>query len=337
MELSAACLPDAAALFFAGGIALLYHLFIARRRKLCPLRTVQGVASAARKDWVASVVRGRDGILGVQTLRNSTMVASFMASTSSVLALGVLSLAASAGDRTGAWRLLHIFGTPSPDLLVFKVLALLLVLALSLTLVACGSGKKDAASTGSYKVAMVTDYGDITDQSFNQTTYEACQKFAGDNGYGRLDLMENRMVGLKSRECYEVPAALTLITAHKALEDLTLERDALHQKLYLEQTWATCVYNGQWFSPLKKALDAFMAETQKFVTGTVRLKFFKGHCTVMGRKSPCSLYDYGLATYDRDTTFDEKAAVGFIEIETLSLKTWAKMQGPTSLAAQNLS
>ena len=128
MELSAACLPDAAALFFAGGIALLYHLFIARRRKLCPLRTVQGVASAARKDWVASVVRGRDGILGVQTLRNSTMVASFMASTSSVLALGVLSLAASAGDRTGAWRLLHIFGTPSPDLLVLKVLALLLVL-----------------------------------------------------------------------------------------------------------------------------------------------------------------------------------------------------------------
>lgn len=128
MELSATCLPDAAALFFAGGIALLYHLFIARRRKLCPLRTVQGVASAARKDWVASVVRGRDGILGVQTLRNSTMVASFMASTSSVLALGVLSLAASAGDRTGAWRLLHIFGTPSPDLLVFKVLALLLVL-----------------------------------------------------------------------------------------------------------------------------------------------------------------------------------------------------------------
>lgn len=166
---------------------------------------------------------------------------------------------------------------------------------------------------------------------------EKLNQVAGDNGYGRLDLMENRMVGLKSRECYEVPAALTLITAHKALEDLTLERDVLHQKLYLEQTWATCVYNGQWFSPLKKAFDAFMAETQKFVTGTVRLKFFKGHCTVMGRKSPCSLYDYGLATYDRDTTFDEKAAVGFIEIETLSLKTWAKMQGPTSLAAQNLS
>ena len=166
---------------------------------------------------------------------------------------------------------------------------------------------------------------------------EKLNQVAGDNGYGRLDLMENRMVGLKSRECYEVPAALTLITAHKALEDLTLERDVLHQKLYLEQTWATCVYNGQWFSPLKKALDAFMAETQKFVTGTVRVKFFKGHCTVMGRKSPCSLYDFGLATYDRDTTFDEKAAEGFIQIETLSLKTWAKMQGPTSDAAKGLA
>ena len=166
---------------------------------------------------------------------------------------------------------------------------------------------------------------------------EKLNQVAGDNGYGRLDLMENRMVGLKSRECYEVPAALTLINAHKALEDLTLERDVLHQKLYLEQTWATCVYNGQWFSPLKKALDAFMAETQKFVTGTVRVKFFKGHCTVMGRKSPCSLYDFGLATYDRDTTFDEKAAEGFIQIETLSLKTWAKMQGPTSEAAAGLA
>ena len=166
---------------------------------------------------------------------------------------------------------------------------------------------------------------------------EKLNKIAGDNGYGRLDLMENRMVGLKSRECYEVPAALTLINAHKALEDLTLERDVLHQKLYLEQTWATCVYNGQWFSPLKRALDAFMTETQKFVTGTVRCKFFKGHCTVMGRKSPCSLYDFGLATYDRDTTFDEKAAEGFIQIETLSLKTWAKMQGPTSEAAKTLA
>ena len=138
----------------------------------------------------------------------------------------------------------------------------------------------------------------------------------------------------KSRECYEVPGALTLITAHKALEDICVEGDLLKTKIKLEQDWATAVYNGQWYSPLKNALDAFMADTQKFVTGTVRLKFFKGNCHVVGRKSPFSLYDYGLATYDRDTTFDEKASAGFIEIDTLSLKTWAKVQGPSSAAAQ---
>lgn len=159
-------------------------------------------------------------------------------------------------------------------------------------------------------------------------------KISGDNGFGRLDLVEDRLVGLKSRECYEVPGALTLITAHKALEDICVEGDLLKTKIKLEQDWATAVYNGQWYSPLKNALDAFMADTQKFVTGTVRLKFFKGNCHVVGRKSPFSLYDYGLATYDRDTTFDEKASAGFIEIDTLSLKTWAKVQGLSSAAAQ---
>ena len=162
----------------------------------------------------------------------------------------------------------------------------------------------------------------------------ALNKIAGDNGFGRLDLVEDRLVGLKSRECYEVPGALTLITAHKALEDICVEGDLLKTKIKLEQDWATAVYNGQWYSPLKNALDAFMADTQKFVTGTVRLKFFKGNCHVVGRKSPFSLYDYGLATYDRDTTFDEKASAGFIEIDTLSLKTWAKVQGPSSAAVQ---
>ncbi len=120
--------PDVAAFLFVGIMALAYHLFIARKRTNCPLHTVQGVAGATRREWVASVVRGKDGILGVQTLRNSTMVASFMASTSSVLALGVLSLASSADDKAGAWRLLHVFGSSSPDLLVIKVLALLLTL-----------------------------------------------------------------------------------------------------------------------------------------------------------------------------------------------------------------
>ena len=162
----------------------------------------------------------------------------------------------------------------------------------------------------------------------------ALNKISGDNGFGRLDLVEDRLVGLKSRECYEVPGALTLITAHKALEDICVEGDLLKTKIKLEQDWATAVYNGQWYSPLKNALDAFMADTQKLVTGTVRLKFFKGNCHVVGRKSPFSLYDYGLATYDRDTTFDEKASAGFIEIDTLSLKTWAKVQGPSSAAAQ---
>ena len=162
----------------------------------------------------------------------------------------------------------------------------------------------------------------------------ALNKISGDNGFGRLDLVEDRLVGLKSRECYEVPGALTLITAHKALEDICVEGDLLKTKIKLEQDWATAVYNGQWYSPLKNALDAFMADAQKFVTGTVRLKFFKGNCHVVGRKSPFSLYDYGLATYDRDTTFDEKASAGFIEIDTLSLKTWAKVQGPSSAAAQ---
>ena len=162
----------------------------------------------------------------------------------------------------------------------------------------------------------------------------ALNKISGDNGFGRLDLVEDRLVGLKSRECYEVPGALTLITSHKALEDICVEGDLLKAKIKLEQDWATAVYNGQWYSPLKNALDAFMADTQKFVTGTVRLKFFKGNCHVVGRKSPFSLYDYGLATYDRDTTFDEKASAGFIEIDTLSLKTWAKVQGPSSAAAQ---
>ncbi len=131
----------------------------------------------------------------------------------------------------------------------------------------------------------------------------------------------------KDRECYEVPGALTLITAHKALEDICVEGDLLKTKIKLEQDWATAVYNGQWYSPLKNALDAFIADTQKFVTGTVRLKFFKGKLPCRRPQKPFSLYDYGLAA-DRDTTFDEKASAGFIEIDTLSLKTWAKVRVP---------
>ena len=108
----------------------------------------------------------------------------------------------------------------------------------------------------------------------------ALNEIAGKHGYGRIDMIENRLVGVKSRECYEVPAGLALIQAHKALEDLVLEREVLHYKLGMEQAWATAVYNGQWFSPLKEAIDAFMASTQRCLSGTVRLKFYKGSCTV---------------------------------------------------------
>ena len=133
----------------------------------------------------------------------------------------------------------------------------------------------------------------------------------------------------------KAPFLLKCVQTHAAALKSTYPGVAqLVARLLWEQDWATAVYNGQWYSPLKNALDAFMADTQKFVTGTVRLKFFKGNCHVVGRKSPFSLYDYGLATYDRDTTFDEKASAGFIEIDTLSLKTWAKVQGPSSAAAQ---
>ncbi len=152
----------------------------------------------------------------------------------------------------------------------------------------------------------------------------ALNDIAGGNGFGRIDMVENRLVGVKSRECYEAPAALTLIQAHKALEDLCLERSVLHYKLTIEQAWADQVYNGLWFSPLKEAFDAFLSNTQQCVTGTVKLELYKGSCTVVGRKSAFSLYDFGLATYDADDAFDHAAAKGFIDIHSLSCKVWAE-------------
>ena len=152
---------------------------------------------------------------------------------------------------------------------------------------------------------------------------------AGRNGYGRLDQIENRLVGIKSRECYEVPGGLALITAHKALEDLCLERELLHYKLGLEHKWAELVYYGLWFSPLKKALDAFFASTQTLVTGEVKLRFIKGTCTVVGRRSEYSLYDYNLETYDEGDTFNRDSAAGFIEQWGLPSKVWAKHRKDT--------
>ena len=149
---------------------------------------------------------------------------------------------------------------------------------------------------------------------------------AGRHGFGRIDMIENRLVGVKSREIYEVPGALTLIQAHKALEDLCLERELLHYKLGVEQKWAELVYNGMWFSPLKEALDGFVDTTQKLVTGDVRLRFFKGSCVVVGRRSPYSLYDYNLATYDAADTFDHAAAKGFIDLWGLPTRVWARQR-----------
>jgi len=149
---------------------------------------------------------------------------------------------------------------------------------------------------------------------------------AGKHGFGRIDMIENRLIGVKSREIYEVPGALTLITAHKALEDLCLERDLLHYKLQIEQKWSELVYNGMWFSPLKEALDGFVETTQQLVTGDVRLRFFKGSCVTVGRRSPYSLYDYNLATYDAADSFDHKAAKGFIDLHGLPTKVWARQR-----------
>ncbi len=151
-------------------------------------------------------------------------------------------------------------------------------------------------------------------------------ELAGKHGFGRIDMIENRLIGVKSREIYEVPGALTLITAHKALEDLCLERDVLHYKLGVEQKWSELVYNGMWFSPLKEALDGFIETTQQLVTGDVRLRFYKGSCVPVGRRSPYSLYDYNLATYDEADSFDHKAAKGFIDLHGLPAKVWARQR-----------
>lgn len=156
---------------------------------------------------------------------------------------------------------------------------------------------------------------------------EKMNKIAGGAGFGRIDMIEDRLVGLKSRECYEQPAALSIITAHKALESLCLPGDVLDTKLKLEHDWARAVYSGLWYSPLKKACDAFFEYTQATITGEVRLEFYKGNCTVTGVKSPNSIYDFGLATYEEGDTFDRGAAKGFMDLFGLPNLVWAKTNG----------
>ncbi|MCS6812308.1 MAG: argininosuccinate synthase [Cyanobacteria bacterium] len=151
---------------------------------------------------------------------------------------------------------------------------------------------------------------------------------AGAHGVGRIDMIENRLVGIKSREIYEAPALLTLIQAHRDLESLTLTADVTHYKRGIEETYSQIVYNGLWYSPLKAALDAFIQKTQERVSGTVRVKLFKGMATIVGRQSSYSLYSPDLATYTSDDQFDHKAAEGFIYIWGLPTKVWSqKLRG----------
>ena len=146
---------------------------------------------------------------------------------------------------------------------------------------------------------------------------------AGKHGVGRIDHVENRLVGIKSREVYEVPGAHTLLLAHKELEDITLVKELAHFKPVIEKKLTELIYEGLWFSPLKVALEAFLKETQVYVNGVVRVKLFKGHAIVEGRKSPISLYDEKLATYTTDDEFNHESAVGFIELWGLPTKVHA--------------
>jgi argininosuccinate synthase len=152
---------------------------------------------------------------------------------------------------------------------------------------------------------------------------------AGANGVGRTDMIEDRLVGIKSREIYETPAAIAIIAAHRELEALTLTRDVLRFKTTAEQRYAELAYEGLWFTPLKTALDAFIQETQKTVTGSIRLKLYKGNASVVGRTAPNALYSKNLATYDPGSTFDEAAAAGFIALWGLSARQWASVNGGT--------
>lgn len=147
-------------------------------------------------------------------------------------------------------------------------------------------------------------------------------KVAGRHGVGRIDMIEDRLVGFKSREVYECPAAITLLNAHKALETLTLSKDLIVTKKELETKYAELAYVGYWFSPLKEALDVFMDHTQQSVSGVVKVRLFKGQAMVVGMKSDSSIYKHNLATYSEGDAFDHKAAVGFIKIWGLPIKTW---------------
>ena len=152
----------------------------------------------------------------------------------------------------------------------------------------------------------------------------------GSYGWGRVDMVENRRVGIKSREVYECPASLALVLAHQDLEGITLERDVAREKQRIEIRVAELVYDGMWHSPLMKALQAFVTETQREVTGEVRLRLAAGQCRAVGRRAPRGLYDHDLATYDAEDMFRHQDSEGFVRLWGLSAQTWSRRQGPGS-------
>lgn len=155
---------------------------------------------------------------------------------------------------------------------------------------------------------------------------DSIDALGGRHGFGRIDMIENRLVGIKSREIYETPGALALIKAHREIEDMVLTRDLIHFKRGVEQRLADMIYDGQWFSPLADALRAFVAQSQHRVSGDARLLFYKGSCSVRGRRSPYSLYVEELATYGEGDRFSHESAKGFVELWGLPLEVWARRE-----------
>ena len=177
------------------------------------------------------------------------------------------------------------------------------------------------------------------DKMDGRNLIQRLNELAGSYGVGRIDHIENRLVGIKSREIYEAPAATVLLQAHQALENIALSKEQLRFKQKVAVEYADLIYNGLWFTVLHRDLAAYVQSTQRCVTGTVRLKLFKGHCSVVGRKSPMSLYNFSLATYDKGDAFDQSASAGFIHIWGLPVRTQAQVQllgeadGPLSIVS----
>ncbi len=160
------------------------------------------------------------------------------------------------------------------------------------------------------------------------TLVHRIHELAGEHGIGRIDHVENRLVGIKSREVYEAPAATVLLKAHQALEDLVLTKEQLRFKAKVASEYADLIYNGLWFTGLRQDLAAYVQSSQRYVTGIVKVKLYKGNCQIVGRKSPYSLYNFSLATYDKGDVFDQSASPGFIHIWGLPVRTQARVQPP---------